>query len=247
LEKFGAKLIKVAPVSIISANHFVNQARKLAAEDPNGFFANQFDNLDNHITHHKNTGREIFEQTNGDIDTFVMGAGTGGTVVGVAKYIRALKENFRVYIADPTGSGLYNRIHHGTMFSVEEKEGTRGRNQVDTIVEGIGMNRITGNLDVGLAASYIDGAVKVSDQEAVSMARYLMSHEGLFVGSSSAVNCVAAVRVAREYARPGNQTIVTVLADSGMRHLTKFWSNEYLTNLGLSIEMDEEPFEAMPR
>jgi cysteine synthase A len=105
------------------------------------------------------------------------------------------------------------------MYSPTEKEGKRKRHQVDTVVEGVGINRLTRNF--AMSEGYIDDAIRVTDQEAVDMARYLVNQEGLFIGSSSAVNCVGAVRIARELG-PGH-TIVTLLCDSGHRHLTKFW------------------------
>ena len=95
------------------------------------------------------------------------------------------------------------------MFSNTEKEGTSKRSQVDTIVEGIGINRITANFEAG--RTLIDEAIKVSDEEAVAMSRHLVHHDGLFLGSSSAVNCIAAVRVA-ERLGPGHR-IVTILCD----------------------------------
>jgi cysteine synthase A len=105
------------------------------------------------------------------------------------------------------------------MFSPTEAEGTRRRHQVDTIVEGVGINRLTQNFSAGM--SLIDDAVKVTDDQAMRMARWLVEKEGLFVGASSAVNCVAAAVIARREG-PGKR-IVTVICDSGNRHLSKFW------------------------
>jgi len=110
------------------------------------------------------------------------------------------------------------------MYSPYEAEGTRTRNQVDTVVEGVGLNRMTENFNMSI--EMIDDAIRVTDEEAVAMARYLAKEEGLFIGSSSAINCVGCVRVARKLG-PGH-CIVTILCDSGQRHLTKFWNDEYL-------------------
>ena len=90
-------------------------------------------------------------------------------------------------LADPPGSGLYNRIKYGVMFDLKEREGTRRRQQVDTIVEGIGINRVTANFEAG--RQLIDDAVRVSDDQAKKMAQWLVEKDGIFVGSSSAVNC----------------------------------------------------------
>lgn len=133
--------------------------------------------------------------------------------------MKALLPDLRTYLVDPQGSGLFNKVKYNIMYSPTEKEGKRKRHQVDTVVEGVGINRLTRNFS--MSEGFIDDAIRVTDQEAVDMARYLVHQEGLFIGSSSAVNCVGAVRIARELG-PGH-TIVTLLCDSGHRHLTKFW------------------------
>ena len=92
-----------------------------------------------------------------------------------------------IVLADPQGSGLYNRVKYGVLFDAKEREGTRRRSQVDSIVEGIGLNRVTANFEAG--RELIDDAVKVSDEQALAMARWLVENDGIFVGSSSAVNC----------------------------------------------------------
>lgn len=170
-------------------------------------------------------------------------------------------EEPQVVVADPPGSGIYNRVKYGVMYNATEAEGTRRRHQVDSVVEGIGLNRLTRNLERGLP--YIDDAVRVTDDEAIRMSRYLAANEGLFLGSSSAVHCVAAVRVAlqlkaaskppsgaqkwqagalgpacdspQENRRP---VVVTVLADSGARHLSKFQNDEVMQKRGFHVSDD---------
>lgn len=226
LLKLGAIVDLVPPASIVSPSQFVNRARFLASthtSDPTkpgrGFFADQFENPANHLAHQTTTGPEIYAQCSGRLDAFVAGAGTGGTISGVALYLKPLLPNLRVVLADPQGSGLYNKIKHGVLFASTEREGTRRRHQVDSIVEGIGVNRLTANFEAG--RELVDDAVKVSDDQALKMARWLVEKDGLFVGASSAVNCVAAVRVARSLGE--GKRIVTILCDSGTRHLSKFW------------------------
>ncbi|KAG0374669.1 hypothetical protein BGX24_010105 [Mortierella sp. AD032] len=248
LEKLGAHVEKVRPVSIVDKNQFVNLAKRRAQEfgkdDTNGdslsgedsqktgFFADQFENLANFDAHFTTTGPEIYRQTQGNVDAIVMGAGTGGTLAGVTKYLKALLPDLKTYLVDPQGSGLFNKVKYNIMYSPTEKEGKRKRHQVDTVVEGVGINRLTRNF--AMSEGYIDDAIRVTDQEAVDMARYLVNQEGLFIGSSSAVNCVGAVRIARELG-PGH-TIVTLLCDSGQRHLTKFWNDDYLADQGLIVK-----------
>ncbi|RWA09312.1 hypothetical protein EKO27_g5793 [Xylaria grammica] len=224
---------------IASPEHFVNLARRRAAEhtasqedESRGFFADQFENPANYQAHQAATGPEIVAQTDGRVDAFVAGAGTGGTIAGVARYLKddAKIPGVQVVLADPQGSGLYNKIRHGVMYSSTEKEGTRRRQQVDSIVEGVGINRVTDNFEAG--RDLIDDAVKVTDEQACKMARWLVEHDGIFVGSSSAVNCVAAVVAAMNL--PKGSRVVTILCDSGARHLSKLWKR--IGEMGLEDE-----------
>lgn len=230
LENLGAIVYKVRPASIVDDNQYVNYARTAAqkvndaaaaSEErlPRALFADQFENEANWNAHFENTGPEIYAQTNGEVDVFVTGSGTGGTITGVARYLKLVSDKVRVVLADPQGSGFFNKVKYNVMFNHTEKEGTRRRHQVDTVVEGIGLNRITANFSQGSA--YIDDAVRVSDTEALKMAKWLVESDGLFVGSSSAVHCVGAYRCAKALG-PGH-TIVTIICDSGSRHLSKFW------------------------
>jgi cysteine synthase len=194
LLKLGAVVERVKPAPIVDQEHFVNRARNLAVEHTanpakrgRGFFANQFETEANWRAHYEGTGPEIFDQTKGNIDAFVAGAGTGGTISGVAMFLKSKKPTVKIVLADPQGSGLYNKIKHGVMFHPQEREGTRRRQQVDTMIEGIGLSRSTANFEVG--QEVIDDAVKVTDVQAMAMARWLVEKDGIFIGSSSAVNC----------------------------------------------------------
>lgn len=245
LHHLGATVERVTPAPIVSPDHFVNLARRRAAEhtasaksaaDSRGFFADQFESKNNYEAHMRTTGPEIYAQTGGQIDAFVSGAGTGGTLSGVTKYLKEEKHltNLKAVLADPHGSGLYNKVRYGVMYASTEAEGTRRRSQVDSIVEGIGINRITANFDV--AKYLIDDAVRVTDDQACKMARWLVEHDGIFVGSSSAVNCVAAVVTALGMKK--GSVVVTVLCDPGMRHLSKFYKK--VKDLGLEGEGEND-------
>ena len=239
LHHLGAAVERVPVAPITSPDHFVNLARRRAREhtaDPatpsRGFFADQFEAPANHEAHFRTTGPEIYHQAAGRVDAFVAGAGTGGTIAGVARYLKeeAHLHDLKVVLADPQGSGLYNKIKHGVMYSSTEKEGTRRRQQVDTIVEGVGINRITENFEAG--RDLISDAVKVTDEQACKMARWLVEHDGIFAGSSTAVNCVAAVATAMTL--PEGSQVVTIICDSGTRHLSKFWKK--VAEMGLEDE-----------
>ena len=194
LLKLGAEVERVRPAPIVDQNQFVNKARARAAEHTNdssrpgrGYFADQFENEANWRAHFESTGPEILNQTGGRLDAFVAGAGTGGTIAGVTRYLKPQLPHLKVVLADPQGSGLFNRVKYGVMFDPKEREGTRRRHQVDTIVEGIGINRITANFAAG--SGLIDDATRVTDEQAMAMARWLVEKDGIFVGSSSCVNC----------------------------------------------------------
>lgn len=224
----GATVERVTVAPITSPDHFVNLAQRRAIEHAKihddgskGFFANQFESHANWRAHLQTTGPEIWKRTDGKVDAFVAGAGTGGTISGVARYLKMemQSESTKIVLADPQGSGLYNKVKHGVMYSSTEKEGTRRRQQVDSIVEGIGVNRVTENFEAG--RDLVDDAVKVTDEQACRMARWLVEKDGIFVGSSSSVNCTAAVVTAMKL--PPGSVVVTMLCDSGSRHVSKFW------------------------
>jgi cysteine synthase len=242
LHHLGASVERVPPAPITSPDHFVNLARRRAIEHAEkakdgskGFFADQFESKANWTAHFTGTGPEIFSQTAGEISAFVAGAGTGGTISGVAAYLKEEvgMKDVQIVLADPEGSGLYNKVKYGVLYASQEMEGTRRRQQVDTVVEGIGINRLTENFERG--RELIDDAVRVTDDQARRMARWLVEKDGIFVGSSSAVNCVAAIVTALRLRNQGKKgRVVTILCDSGTRHLSKFWKG--VTEMGLEEE-----------
>lgn len=261
----GATVEKVRPASIVDKKQFVNLAKQRALEfgqtemstadealalsttstsaeggieletKPRGFFADQFESPANYLAHLQSTGPELWRQCSGRLDAFVSGAGTGGTIAGVGRFLKSQDQDIRVVLSDPEGSGLYNKIKHGVMFDVKESEGTKRRHQVDTIVEGIGINRLTRNFEMALG--FIDDAIRVTDKEAVAMSRYLVQNDGLFLGSSSACNLVACVKVAKFLGRDSGRVVATILCDSGTRHYSKFWNEEYLSKAGIEVDL----------
>lgn len=240
LESLGAEVNKVKPASIVDPNQYVNASKKACDElnqnetaEVKGVFADQFENEANWKVHYKTTGPEIYKQMSGDIDGFIAGCGTGGTISGVSQYLKEkLGKKVRVVLADPQGSGFFNRIKFGVMYDRVEKEGSRRRHQVDTIIEGIGLNRITKNFHHG--ESNIDDAIRVTDDQAVKMAKYLSVNDGLFFGSSTAVNAVAAIKLASQL---GPQSRIVIIAcDSGSRHLSKFWKEALKVDQNVTID-----------
>jgi cysteine synthase A len=170
---------RVKPASIVDQNQYVNLARRRAQEDPagEGVFADQFETEVNWKCHLASTGPEIFRQCAGRLDAFVAGVGTGGTIAGISEYLLQRCPGLAIVLADPQGSGLYNSVKHGVMYSPTEREGTRRRHQVDSLVEGVGLNRLTRNFLHG--KHLINDAVKVPDTQAVAMGRWLIQHDGI--------------------------------------------------------------------
>ncbi|KAF9010613.1 PALP-domain-containing protein [Cyathus striatus] len=203
---------------------------------PRGYFADQFENNSNFEAHFTGTGPEIWRQTSGNINAFVSGAGTGGTVAGTGQFLKSMNKDIVVAISDPEGSGLLNKVKYDVMYDRKESEGTKRRHQVDTVVEGIGINRLTNNIERALPI--IDDAFRITDAEAVSMSRYLVKNDGLFLGSSSACNLVACIKLIKRLGWTKGKTTVTILCDSGNRHYSKFWNDDYLRNAGIPIDIE---------
>jgi cysteine synthase A len=243
LRAIGAVVYEVPTAAISNPNHYVNIARKLAklARDApynvKAVFMDQFENAANYDIHYHMTGPEIYHQLNGRrIDAFCMSSGTGGTIAGVGTYLkeRCVFDNkndsdIRIVLVDPPGSALYHKIEHGVAYAPQQSERTLRKHRYDTLAEGIGLDRVTHNFSLGLDC--IDKAIQVTDQEAVDMAHWILRVEGLWIGSSSAMNLVGAVRTAREL-RP-DATVVTMICDGGQRHATRFWNPTFIKEWGL--------------
>jgi cysteine synthase len=217
----GAELREVPAVPYRDPNNYIHvaerQAKELAATEPDGvLYANQWDNLANRESHYQTTGPEIWRQTDGKVDGFICAIGTGGTLAGVGSYLKEKRKEVVIAVADPMGAGMYHYFKHGELKS----EGT-------SITEGIGQGRITRNLE-GVA---VDESYQIPDQDALPVLFDLVREEGLCLGGSSAINVAGAIRLARDMG-PGH-TIVTILADSGTRYLSKLFNPAFLRSKGL--------------
>jgi cysteine synthase A len=221
LRTYGAELHVVEAVAFTNEANYYHVARRLAESLPGAVWANQFENTDNRDAHERTTGPEISAQAGPRIDAFVAAAGTGGTIAGVGRALKAHEPSTRIVLADPGGSGLYAYIKTGTI-------ATEG----DSVAEGIGIKRITANF----ASAPIDDAVRVDDAAMVAMAHWLVREEGLFLGGSAALNVVAAARVANTLA-PGS-VVVTILCDGGERYRSRLYDAAWLTENGLTVEPD---------
>jgi cysteine synthase A len=218
LEALGADLRRVPAVPYADPNHYQKVAMRLAAELPRAIWANQFDNTANRDAHVATTGPEIWADTAGRVSAFVAAAGTGGTLAGVATFLKSQSPGVRTVLADPPGSALYNFVLSGEAMS----DGGA------SITEGIGIGRVTANF----AGAPIDDALRIPDADTVSCVYRLLREEGLFLGSTSGLNVAAAVRVARDLG-PG-KTIVTILCDGGARYQSRLYNPAWLAEKGFT-------------
>jgi cysteine synthase A len=197
IRAYGAEVI-FTPGGESDVDLVVQKVREIVAHDPDRYWVvDQFNNPGNPDAHYFTTGPEIWDQVGPDIDAFVAAAGTGGTLAGVARYLRERKPDVRIYAAEP----LECAILSGGVWGAHK-------------IEGIGDGFVPAVLDLRL----LDGVVRVHSDEAIRMAKRLASEEGIFCGISSGCNVVAALRVARRH--PHLKTIVTVIPDNGLRYLS---------------------------
>jgi len=218
LRALGAKLVLVPAAPYSSPCHFVHQSRRIAEETDNALWANQFDNIANRRAHIKTTAREIWEQTDGDVDGFTCAVGTGGTLAGVAMGLKEFSEDVQIALSDPHGAALYEYYAHGELKS----EGS-------SVAEGIGQGRVTANLE----GAPIDTQFRISDAEGLAWVHRLLAEEGLCLGLSSGINVAGAILLAKQMG-PG-KTIVTILCDSGLRYLSSLYNADWLAEKGLTI------------
>ncbi|WP_200840484.1 cysteine synthase A [Geminicoccus flavidas] len=219
----GADLRPVPAVPYKDPNNYVKLsgrlAEELAASHPQGaLWANQFDNVANRQGHYRTTGPEIWQQTGGRIDAFTCAVGTGGTLAGVADYLKEQNPDVRIVLADPMGAALYSWIKTGEL-----------KSSGSSITEGIGQGRVTRNLE----GAPIDDALQITDDEALPILFALGQEEGLVLGGSSAINVTAAIRVG-EALGPGH-TVVTVLCDGGARYQSKLYNPAFLRAKNLPL------------
>ncbi|MCK6546544.1 pyridoxal-phosphate dependent enzyme [Myxococcota bacterium] len=225
MKAFGAEVV-VTPTNVPaeSPESYYETAKRIARETPGSFYVNQYDNPDNIDAHYRSTGPEVWEQTEGQLDVFVAGIGTGGTMSGAGKYLKEKKPSVRNVAVDPIGS-----IYKG-MFET----GKVGTPHVYK-VEGIGEDRVCKAMDF----SVVDEVRQTDDRKSFYWARRLTREEGLFAGGSSGAAVGVAVELAKELG-PG-KLIVVILPDSGTRYVSKFFNDSWMKDNGL-LDQPGDPF-----
>ncbi|PZO43358.1 MAG: cysteine synthase A [Pseudanabaena frigida] len=217
LRTLGAEVELTNPAPFSSPDNYYHVARKRSEDIENAFWANQFENISNSEAHYCTTAPEIWRQTGGELDGIVMSSGTGGTIGGVTAYLKEQNPQITTYLIDPTGSGLYSYMTTGEF----KAEGS-------SITEGIGINRATANFN----RARLDGAFQGTDRQVIEMSQYLLKHDGLFIGSSAALNVVGAVKLARKLGK--GHTIATILCDGGGRYQSRMYNPDWLAEKGLT-------------
>jgi cysteine synthase len=216
LRTFGADLRVVEAAPFTNDGNYYHEARRIAESIPGAVWANQFENTVNRDTHERTTGPEIIAQMDGKLDAFVAAAGTGGTLAGTGRALKAHDPKIRIVLCDPHGSALYHFVKDGKL----EAEG-------DSIAEGIGIKRLTANFK----GAPVDDAVRVDDRTMVEMAHWLLREAGIFVGGSAALNVAGAARYAATL--PAGSRVVTVLCDGGDRYRSRIYDAAWLEENGL--------------
>jgi cysteine synthase A len=223
IEALGAQLRRVPAVPYSNPNQYQKVAGRLAAELPNAIWANQFDNTANRLAHFESTGPEIWRDTAGKVDAFCASTGTGGTLAGVAAYLKSQSPAVRIVLVDPPGSSLYHYFKDGELRS----------DGASSITEGIGTGRVTANLE----GAPIDDALRISDAETMRFVYRLLREEGLMLGSTAGINVAAAVALAGQLG-PGH-TIVTVLCDGGAKYQSRLFNRAWIEERGFSEAIAE--------
>lgn len=220
IRAYGAEVV-ITPTAVAadSPESYGSVADRLTREIPGAFRIRQYDNPKNVEAHYFTTGPEIWEQTKGRVNYFVAGAGTGGTVSGVGKFLKRQNPRVRVVVPDPTGSVYYEYFRTGKLPKV---------NGCSYLVEGIGEDELPKNMDF----SVVDDIYQINDRDAFLTARRLAREEGILAGGSSGANVWAAMRLAETLAE--RAVIVTVLPDSGIKYMSKMYNDEWMKVNNLS-------------
>jgi len=212
LEVLGVDVIKVdASLPPEDPQSYNNYAKNLAKNDPNIYYIDQHNNLDNNEAHYMTTAPEIWEQMDGKIDYFIGAVGTGGTIGGIGIYLHEKNPNIKVIGLDPYGSVFYDWFKNKILIK-----------PYHYLIEGMGDEFLipTAQLDL------LDDMMKIEDKKAIGWTKKLAFEEGILAGGSSGANICGAVRLAKEVDREVN--IVTIICDSGYKYFSTIYNDEWI-------------------
>lgn len=216
LRAFGATVV-VTPTAVAPEDprSYYSVAKRLSLETPNSFYANQYANAANPQAHYTSTGPEIWQQMGDQLDVFVAGMGTGGTISGCGRYLKEHQPKLTVVGVDPEGSMYYDFIKQGRIVEPHTYR-----------IEGIGEDFFPTTMDF----SVLDEVVRVADKESFLMTRRLLTEEGLFAGISSGAAVMGAIRYAESLTEA--KTLLVILPDSGNRYLSKVYDDNWMREVG---------------
>ena len=220
LKAIGTEIVFTrSDVSKEDPEYYHNIAERIVKETPGAFYANQFGNPANAKAHEETTAPEIWEQMDHNIDAFVAGVGSGGTLSGVGKFFKNVSPSTQIVAADPEGSIIFDAVKKGT-FSYEGGS---------WFVEGIGEDFIPDVLDL----SYIDDAVTIPDSKAFETLDLLLKKEGILAGSSAGTLVAGAIEWCKSQTEP--KRVVSLICDTGNKYLSKAFDDAWLSNNGLNV------------
>lgn len=218
LRAMGAEVV-VCPTDVEASDpsSYYSVSKRISEETKNSWYVNQYDNPSNTIAHYESTGPEIWEQTDGRIDHFIVGVGTGGTISGVGKFLKEKKSSVKIWGIDTYGS-VFKKYHETGVF--DEKE------IYPYSTEGIGEDILPENVDF----SVIDHFEKVTDKDAAIYTRKLAKEEGIFAGNSCGAAIAGLLQLKENFKK--NEVVVALLHDSGSRYIGKIYNDDWMKDKG---------------
>ena len=217
LKLYGAEIVETDAVPYSDERHFFKVGKKIGQSRPDYWWANQFDNPDNYLSHYQSTAPEMYEQMGGKIDAVVIAAGSGGQAAGISKYMKEKDPKIQFIMPDPMGSGIVNFFNKGEW----DSDGSY------TMTEGVGIGRMVENF------KHIqqDKCYTINDQTLTKLAMFVREKEGLVMGMSSMLNLAGAFNTALQMG-PGKR-IITMLCDGGDRAISKMYNPAFLKEKGI--------------
>jgi cystathionine beta-synthase len=218
LRAMGAEVV-VCPTAVAPDDQlsYYSVSKRLSEETPNSWYVNQYDNPSNSVAHYEQTGPEIWVQTEGKITHFVVGVGTGGTISGVAKFLKEKNPNIKVWGIDTYGS-VFKKYHETGIFDENEI--------YPYVTEGIGEDILPENVNFKL----IDGFEKVTDKDAAVYTRKLAREEGVFAGNSCGAAVKGLLQLKEHFTK--DDVVVVLLHDSGSRYIGKIYNDDWMIEKG---------------